>query len=51
MYVINWPKDMQEVKPEITIQMIKVWEKSSLSSSQKRLINKILETITVTPSV
>jgi hypothetical protein len=51
MYAINWPKVMQEIKPFITIKMIKVWEKSNLSTQQKKWINKILATITVNQSI
>ena len=42
---------MQETKPDTTVQMIKVWERSYLTISQKKTINRIIETLTVTPSV
>jgi hypothetical protein len=42
---------MQETKPDTTVQMIKVWERSYLTISQKKTINQIIETLTVTQSV
>jgi hypothetical protein len=42
---------MQETKPDTTVQMIKVWERSYLTISQKKTINRIIETLTVTQSV
>lgn len=42
---------MQDAKPEFTVQMVKVWERSTLNIEQKKTLNRILETISVTPAV
>lgn len=51
MYEITWPVEMQELKPLITLKMIKIWQQHGLTARQKGLINHILETISISTAI
>lgn len=52
MFSINWPSEIIEIKPRVTIDMINLWVRYVGSSTdQKKLINKILETITINSDI